>query len=85
MLRYFLAAQVYGQNTSELFTGLKITELGDAYMRHQGQYPVIFRHTKYPKNRPSISRQTGYCTHGVFIFKQRKKNHNRRWFWRWGF
>src|ERR1700722_13720602 len=42
MLHHFLAAQAYGQSTQGLFTGLKISELGDKYMRHQGKYPVIF-------------------------------------------
>jgi len=42
MMRYFLAKQVHGQSTENLFQGLKITEFGDQYMRHQGQYPVIF-------------------------------------------
>lgn len=41
MLHYFLAEQVYGQPTKGIFTHLKIAELGDEYMRHQGKYPVI--------------------------------------------
>src|ERR1700679_2659342 len=42
MLHYFLAAEAYGESTKGLFDGLKIAALGDDYMRHQGQYPVIF-------------------------------------------
>jgi hypothetical protein len=42
MLYYFLAAEIIGELTQGLFDGLKITALGDDYMRHQGQYPVIF-------------------------------------------
>ena len=42
MLHYFLAAEAYGQSTKGLFQGLKISELGDEYLRHQGRYPVIF-------------------------------------------
>ncbi len=42
MLHHFFAAEVYGQPTQGLFNGLKISELGEAYMRHQGRYPVIF-------------------------------------------
>jgi hypothetical protein len=42
MLHYFLASEAYGQSTKGLFDGLKIAQLGDEYMRHQGQYPVIF-------------------------------------------
>ncbi len=42
MLHHFLAAEVYGQSTQGLFNGLKISALGDEYMRHQGRYPVIF-------------------------------------------
>src|ERR1700722_12598736 len=42
MLHHFLAAQAYGQSTQGLFTGLKISTLGQEYLRHQGRYPVIF-------------------------------------------
>ena len=42
MLHYFLAPEVDGQSTQGLFDGLKIAALGDEYMHHQGQYPVIF-------------------------------------------
>ncbi|MBS0351662.1 MAG: AAA family ATPase [Proteobacteria bacterium] len=41
MLHYFLASEAYGQSVKGLFEGLKIAELGDEYMRHQGRYPVI--------------------------------------------
>ena len=41
MLHYFLAKEVYGQSTQGLFETLKIAELGETYMRHQGQYPVV--------------------------------------------
>lgn len=42
MLHHFLASEVNGQPTQGLFEGLKISELGEPYMRHQGKYPVIF-------------------------------------------
>ncbi len=42
MLQYFLSAEVRDHSTKGLFEGLKIAEAGNAYMRHQGQYPVIF-------------------------------------------
>lgn len=42
MLHCFLAAEVYGETTEGLFDDLKISHLGDKYMHHQGQYPVIF-------------------------------------------
>lgn len=42
MLHHFLAPEVYGQSTQGLFDGLKIAALGEAYMQHQGKYPVIF-------------------------------------------
>ncbi len=42
MLHYFLAAEAYGKSTQGLFDGLKIAALGEKYMQHQGQYPVIF-------------------------------------------
>lgn len=42
MLQYFLAAEVLGISTKGMFANLKIATLGDAYMQHQGKYPVIF-------------------------------------------
>jgi len=42
MLHHFLASNVYGMETKGLFDGLKISELGEDYMQHQGKYPVIF-------------------------------------------
>ena len=51
MLRHFLAPQIHGKTTQDLFKGLKITELGDQYMRHQGKYPVIFITLKSIKDR----------------------------------
>lgn len=41
MLRHFFAAEVYGRKTAGLFDNLKIAQLGDEYMRHQGKYPVV--------------------------------------------
>jgi Predicted AAA-ATPase/PD-(D/E)XK nuclease superfamily len=63
MLRYFLAPEVSGRPTQHLFQGLKINEMGDAYMQHQGQYPVIFLTLKdiksntYEQTYAQISRQ----------------------------
>lgn len=42
MLHHFFAPEVNGISTSGLFQHLKITKAGDAYMAHQGKYPVIF-------------------------------------------
>src|SRR5271156_253731 len=42
MLRHFLAAEVNGLKTQGIFDNLKIAQQGDAYMQHQGKYPVIF-------------------------------------------
>ena len=42
MLHCFLAAEVNRQSTQNLFDGLKIAELGEKYLQHQGKYPVIF-------------------------------------------
>ena len=42
MLHHYLAANVYGRDTTHLFEGLKITQAGAAYTVHQGKYPVIF-------------------------------------------
>jgi hypothetical protein len=42
MLHYFLAPEVEGLPTRDLFDNLKIAQLGRQYMRHQGKYPVIY-------------------------------------------
>lgn len=42
MLQHFFANEAYGLKTKNLFDGLKITACGEEYLRHQGQYPVIF-------------------------------------------
>ena len=41
MLHYFFAEKVLEQPTKGLFNGLKISQAGEQYMAHQGQYPVI--------------------------------------------
>ena len=41
MLHYFFAEKVLEQPTKGLFNGLKISQTGEQYMAHQGQYPVI--------------------------------------------
>ena len=42
MLRHFLASEVDGKSTQDLFNHLKITQAGNEYQSHQGRYPVIF-------------------------------------------
>jgi hypothetical protein len=42
MLRHFLAKEVNGLKTQGMFDNLAINRQGDDYMRHQGEYPVIF-------------------------------------------
>ncbi len=43
MLQHFLAAEVHGQKTTELFNHLKIGQINDGgYLKYQGKYPVIF-------------------------------------------
>ena len=42
MLHYFFAEKALKKPTKGLFDGLKISEAGEQYMAHQGQYPVIF-------------------------------------------
>ena len=42
MLHYFFAEKINNKPTKGLFDGLKISEAGEQYMAHQGQYPVIF-------------------------------------------
>jgi hypothetical protein len=41
MLHYFLAATILGKPTHGMFNHLKIAACGEAYMQHQGKYPVI--------------------------------------------
>jgi hypothetical protein len=41
MLHHFFAPTVHGQVTQGLFNGLKIAQLAELYMQHQGKYPVI--------------------------------------------
>src|SRR3990167_1172048 len=41
MLHYFLSAEVSGRKTKHLFDTLKISQAGKAYMKQQGQYPVL--------------------------------------------
>ena len=50
MLRYFFAEKVKNKPTKDLFNGLKISEAGEQYMAHQGQYPVIFLTLKRVKS-----------------------------------
>ncbi len=42
MLHYFLAAEVYGKQTKELFNQLEIAKCSEEYVQHQGKYPVIY-------------------------------------------
>ncbi|MCK4608671.1 MAG: AAA family ATPase [Gammaproteobacteria bacterium] len=42
MLHHFLAAEVGGLSTKDLFKGLKIIQAGEKYSAQQGKYPVIF-------------------------------------------
>lgn len=41
MLQHFFAKEVGGLKTKGMFDHLKIAKEGNAYMKHQGQYPVI--------------------------------------------
>jgi len=50
MLHHFLASNVNGEPTQNLFDGLKISENKDLCAQHQGQYPVIFVTFKDMKN-----------------------------------
>src|SRR5271156_3002733 len=61
MLRHFLAAEVNMLKTQGIFDNLKIAQQGDAYMQHQGKYPVIFisfksvKHDNYEKAYNSLA------------------------------
>ena len=41
MLHHFLAPEVNGLKTAEMFSGLKIAQAGGDYMKEQGKHPVI--------------------------------------------
>ena len=42
MLHHFLASEVGGLDTKNLFKRLKISQAGEKYTQHQRKYPVIF-------------------------------------------
>ncbi len=42
MLQHFLTPEAYGLATAGLFDSMKIAQCGEAYMQHQGKYPVIY-------------------------------------------
>lgn len=42
MLHHFLASEVIGIKTHDIFGDLNIAQTGHKYMQHQGHYPVIF-------------------------------------------
>ena len=62
MLHHFLAAEVNGLKTQTLFDNLKIAQAGDGYMKHQGQYPVVFisfksiKHSDYASSYNNIAK-----------------------------
>lgn len=41
MLHYFLASEVRGKSTKNLFNQLEIFKCGNEYQQHQGKYPVV--------------------------------------------
>lgn len=53
MLRYFFEKEIDGDgkvlDNSALFEGLNIVNAGEGYMRHMGQYPVVFMSLKSAK------------------------------------
>ena len=51
MLHHFLAAEVNGLKTQNMFDNLKIAELGNFYMQEQGKHPVIFISFKSVKEK----------------------------------
>jgi hypothetical protein len=51
MLHHFFAPQAFMYKTQGMFDRFKIAQLGETYMRHQGQYPVIFMTLKDISNR----------------------------------
>jgi hypothetical protein len=75
LLHHFFANEVAGQATKGLFDALKIAGEGDAYMRHQGQYPVITITLKDIKERNFQSAYASlagvlsrlFCDHRVIL------------------
>lgn len=61
MLHCFLTSKVYGQPTGHLFKGLKISQYGDAYLQHQGRYPVIAISLKDVKGRDFNTTYANLC------------------------
>ena len=62
MLHHFLAPEVNGLKTQTLFHGLKIAEEAGDYMRHQGQYPVVFISFKGVKHSDYVKAYGGIVT-----------------------
>lgn len=70
MLHCFLAAEVNLKPTQGLFDGLKIAQVGDHYMQHQGEYPVIYikRTLWFYRSRKNRFKQRGIQRMSSILF-----------------
>lgn len=72
MLHHFLAAEVNGLKTANLFSNLKISEAGDDYMREQGQYPVISITFKSLKDKNFVDAYEQLCFLIAEIYREHR-------------
>ncbi len=88
MLHHFLAAEVNGLKTKDMFEDLKIAQAGERYMKHQGQYPVVFisfknvKHSNYASTYDSMAKlmsQT-YSEHLELLSSQKLNHHQKEIF-----
>jgi Predicted AAA-ATPase/PD-(D/E)XK nuclease superfamily len=61
MLQHFFAKEVLGESTDGLFNNLKISQTGDEYLGHRGQYPVIFISFKEVKDHSYTHAYQSLC------------------------
>ncbi|MCE3239467.1 MAG: putative AAA-ATPase, partial [Gammaproteobacteria bacterium] len=88
MLHHFLAAEVNGLKTKNMFDDLKIAQVGETYMKHQGQYPVVFisfknvKHSNYASTYNGMAKlmsQT-YSEHLELLSSQKLNHHQKEIF-----
>jgi len=61
MLHHFLAPEVYGTKTAGFFDDFKISKAGDAYMQHQGKYPVVSITFKSLQDKSFTAAYNAFC------------------------
>lgn len=70
MLHHFLAAEIEGKPTKQLFDGLKILSAGEPYQQHQGRYPVIAVTMKDVKDQEYSVAYRNFCSLMSYVYSQ---------------